>query len=604
MAIKIETKNQKEIVALDIFEAVRLRPTMYLGQISPFIDKLPIIKDDKLIAEDKTWSPGFMHLIIEILENAIDEAKRMKGKMKNIFIDINLDTNNVTIRDEGDGFHKAATKHQKTKKNVVRTAFEELHAGSNFIDSSSNILGTNGVGASICNILSENFSVTTVNSTSYVHFTWKNFKVVKEEIRAKTSKDIKGTEVSFIPSADVFGGLKWDKDLIKTYLSFKQFLLNQDSILKGLNIKAKFISNGSLEDIGISKPFLPEKYIMVKNKLGYVFLWSSYENSCSLSFVNGSQCTGIQQKIINDWLNEQFDYSLAHHFYETLIILDVPSNLMRFADPNKTKYAVDKREIEELMIDNFKNKLIRELKDSDISKEIFEKIEERLYSENIKKIKQAQRKSKRKISEKYSPSSGKKGMLYITEGLSAAGSVRQARDSESEGVYALKGKIKNTKRLSDLTDNKEIMEIMSILGIDPESNKSPLYEKIVIATDEDPDGQHISSLIINLFHKWFPNVIKECRLFKLVTPLVVCDNGKERKYFHTLSEFEEFNKIKKLSNINYLKGLGSLSIEDWEWVMKNKILFQIIEDRSANKFLEIAFGESSLKRKKWLENGA
>lgn len=324
MAIKIETKNQKEIVALDIFEAVRLRPTMYLGQISPFIDKLPIIKDDKLIAEDKTWSPGFMHLIIEILENAIDEAKRMKGKMKNIFIDINLDTNNVTIRDEGDGFHKAATKHKKTKKNVVRTAFEELHAGSNFIDSSSNILGTNGVGASICNILSENFSVTTVNSTSYVHFTWKDFKVVKEEIRVKTSKDIKGTEVSFIPSVDVFGGLKWDKDLIKTYLSFKQFLLNQDSILKGLNIKAKFISNGSLEDIGISKPFLPEKYIMVKNKLGYVFLWSSYENSCSLSFVNGSQCTGIQQKIINDWLNEQFDYSLAHHFYETLHWILIP----------------------------------------------------------------------------------------------------------------------------------------------------------------------------------------------------------------------------------------------------------------------------------------
>jgi DNA gyrase/topoisomerase IV subunit B len=599
MAIK--TTNNKEIIALDIFEAVRMRPTMYLGQISPFEDKIPIIREGKLIAEDKSWSPGFMHLIVEILENAIDEAKRMKGKMKEIHIEIDLDSNRVTITDTGDGFHKAASKHSKTKKNVVRTAFEELHAGSNFIDSSTNILGTNGVGASICNILSESFNVTTVNATSYVHYKWVDFKVVEEEIRGKTVTDKKGTTVSFIPSQIVFPGYKWDKDLIRTYLSFKQFLLNQDPLLKGLKLDAKFVVLGVPHDVGIATTFIPEQHIAIKNKLGYVFLWSSYENSCSLSFVNGSQCTGIHQKIVNDWVNEQLDYSLAHHFYETLVILDVPSTLMRFADQNKTKYAIDKRDIEEMMIENFKNKLLRELKDSDISKEIEQKIEDRLYSENIKKIKQAQRKSKRKISEKYSPSSGKKETLYITEGLSAAGSVKQARDSEIEGVYALKGKIKNTKRLGDLTNNKEIMEIMSILGIDPESSKSPSYQKIVIATDEDPDGQHISSLIINLFHKWFPHIITDGRLYKLVTPLVVCDEGKTRKYFYTLGEFEEFSKTRKLSGVIYLKGLGSLCIEDWQWVMTNKILFQISDDRSANKFLEIAFGESAEKRKRFLE---
>ena len=185
---------------------------------------------------------------------------------------------------------------------------------------------------------------------------------------------------------------------------------------------------------------------------------------------------------------------------------------------------------------------------------------------------------------------------------SASGSVKQARDSETEGVYALKGKIKNAKRLSDLTENKEIMEIMSILGIDPENNKTPSYKKIIIATDSDEDGSHIASLIINLFHKWFPDVVKEGRLFKLITPLVTCDEGKNRKYFQTLLEFEEYSKTKKLSNINYLKGLGSLSLDDWKWVMTNKTLFQITEDRSSNKFLEIAFGESADKRKSWLSS--
>jgi len=601
MAIKINQKNDKEIIALNTFEAVRLRPTMYLGQTAPFDDKVPIIKDGKLIQADKVWSPGFMHLIIEILENAIDEAKRMKGKMKGISVQVDLDTNRVTIIDEGGGFHKAAMKHPKTKKNVVRTAFEELHAGSNFIDSSTNILGTNGVGASIVNILSEEFMVRTVNATSYVEYSWKNFGVTKEEKRGKSDKDVKGTMVSFIPSSEVFSGYKWDEDLIRTYLSFKQFLLDLDPALKGLKLKAEFVRGGKPELISITKDWIPEQHITTKNKLGYVFLWPSYENSCSLSFVNGSQCTGIHQKVIQDWANEIFEYSLAHHFYETLVILDVPSNLMRFAGNNKSKYDIGRLEIEPIMTENFKNKFLKELKGSDIAREIDEKVEERLHSENMNKIKAAQRKSKRKIGDKYTPASQKKENLYITEGNSAAGAVKQARESEIEGVYALRGKIKNIKHLGDLTENKEIMEIMSILNINPDNNKFPTYDKIIIATDEDPDGHHISSLLINLFHRWFPHIIEDGKLFKLVTPLVVCDEGKTRKYFQTLEEFETYSKGKKLSGVNYLKGLGSLNEDDWEYVMKNKILFQIIDDRSSKKFLDIAFGESSLKRKKWLE---
>lgn len=117
------------------------------------------------------------------------------------------------------------------------------------------------------------------------------------------------------------------------------------------------------------------------------------------------------------------------------------------------------------------------------------------------------------------------------------------------------------------------------------------------------DGQHISSLIMNFFHKWFPQIIENKRLYRIITPLVVCTIGKERKYFYTLEEYEKFISETKVTNVNYLKGLGSLNIEDWENVMKNKILFSVINDRSASRFLEIAFGDSSEKRKKWLENG-
>ena len=117
------------------------------------------------------------------------------------------------------------------------------------------------------------------------------------------------------------------------------------------------------------------------------------------------------------------------------------------------------------------------------------------------------------------------------------------------------------------------------------------------------DGHHISSLLISIFYRWFPHIITDGRLFKLVTPLVVCDDGKGRQYFQTLGEFETLAKTKKLSNINYLKGLGSLNPDDWEHVMHNKIFFQIVDDRSAKKFLDIAFGDSATKRKVWLEKG-
>jgi len=115
------------------------------------------------------------------------------------------------------------------------------------------------------------------------------------------------------------------------------------------------------------------------------------------------------------------------------------------------------------------------------------------------------------------------------------------------------------------------------------------------------DGQHISSLIINFFHKWFPHIIENKKLYRIITPLVSCDFEKEKKYFFTLDDFNEFAKTHKVSNVKYLKGLGSLSLKDWEYVMNNKTLFMILEDRSANRFLEIAFGDSSNKRKKWLE---
>jgi DNA gyrase/topoisomerase IV subunit B len=599
--------NPKEIIALDNFDAIRRRSDMYCGQIAEIEDKAPIILDNTLTSQTKKWSPGFYQLFIEIFENALDEAKRCKGKMKSITVKVNLDNNEITIIDEGLGFHNAAKKHKKTKKNVVRTALEELHAGSNFTDASTNmdahIIGLHGIGSSVVNILSERFSVDTVNKTHYVHFIWNDFKVVDEQIRKKTSADKMGTKISLIPSRELFSNYKWDIDLISTYLSYKYFLIKNDSHIHKLELKAYLIKDNKEENIKLSYSFLPKDSIVVSNNFGTIYLWEAYENSCSLSFINGSQCYGIHQKIVNDWCNDYFKYPYAHHFYETLISLNVSSNLLRFADQNKTKFATARNEIEETMVSSFQTKLIRLLSKSDIARSIERTIEDRLHSENIGKIRKAQKQSKRKISDKFTPASRYKDVVYLTEGNSAAGAVKQARDPESDAVYALRGKVKNARKLSDLTTSEGWLDIMSILDIEPGNDKSPIYNKIVIASDSDADGSHITSLIINFFFKWFPQIIENKKLYQLITPLVVCDFEKKRKYFYTLEQFEQFTKDNKVSNINYLKGLGSLCPDDWQYVMKHKTFFSVIDDKSANKYLEIAFSDDSNKRKKWLQNG-
>ena len=191
--------------------------------------------------------------------------------------------------------------------------------------------------------------------------------------------------------------------------------------------------------------------------------------------------------------------------------------------------------------------------------------------------------------------------LYICEGLSAGGSLLQKRDSFTEGVYTLKGKIKNCRDIRDLSSNQEVIDLMTILKlkIDSKSDWSPSYDEIVIATDYDPDGVgHICSLLINLFYKWFPSVVENNHLYLLETPLLSVENGKTKDYYYNLKDVN-LDDIK--GKKRYLKGLGSLTLKDWEYVMNNKKFIRFKADEKAEQMLEMAFGKDSQKRKNWLK---
>jgi len=589
----------KEIVVLSEKEHIRARPTVYVGSVKPTDEKIPIVRSGRIFIDPKSISVGLYKLFDEVISNSIDEAKRMKGKMKLITIKVDSKRNAISIRDTGNGFHKGAAKHKISKLSNIETAVSQLRAGSNFNneDVEESLVGTNGMGVSLVNVLSKMFKIITVNESHHYEQVWNDYERTDPKVKPNDGSLQKGTEITFEPLSEIFGRTKWDQDILSTDIAFKKRLIKKDPIIKNLDLE--FYWDDQKIDLGID--FFPKESFSIETPIGEVIIWEKFEGGGPVSFVNSAMCSGIHQRIVNEHINSKLDDTLGHHFYDTFISLNLPPKLVKFGDQNKTRFVTPREEVEGTISRNIVSKLQAFFK-TPLFQSILKKVEERKNDGHIKKLRAEKKKVNVKQSHKYFPASRNNAEnLFIVEGLSAMGSILQKRDPQNDGVYALKGKIKNCRTLSDLSENKEILEMMQILNLDPTVKNAQMisnYKRVVIATDPDPDGAHITSLLINLFYKWFPFVIVNGQLNILKTPLVTIGDGKRRKYFFDMEEFK--NSKSGNTGIRYLKGLGSLSLEDWEFVMSNKRLLAISAPNKSKEFLDMAFGDSADLRKKWL----
>jgi len=591
------TQPSKKIQVLSDFEHILKRPTIYVGSVKLSEEMIPLVESDKICLASKQISVGMYKLFDEVFSNCVDEAKRMKKPMPWIKVFVDPTLNSVTIVDSGGGFVDGSSTNEKSKMSNIQTAVSMLRAGSNFDNegTSESLIGTNGMGVSLVNALSSFFSIRTTNSKESYKQEWKNFKAGKPEVQPRKSEDL-GTAVTFLPLGSIFDGCKWDQQILHSLLILKKRVLESESHTRKIDIDFYW----GAEKNAITTTSL--RQLSYKTQLGEILIWEKTEGSGSVAFVNSAMCTGIHQKIIMDLINGELQDSLAHHFYDFCFILNLPPALVKFGDQNKTKYVTKREEVEKIITDSFEPQL-KKFFSTPLFKKIRDKVEERKKDTALKKIRKEKKSINIKFSHKYFPPNSRVAEnIFIVEGLSAMGSILQKRSPARDGVYALKGKIKNARTLSDLSENKEILELMHILNLDPESalGQCP-YQKIIIATDQDPDGSHITSLLISLFHNWFPWIIVKRMLYFLETPLIT-SGDRQKEYFYSLSEFKEASSKKKLSNIRYLKGLGSLSLDDWDYVMKNKRIVAIVGDKKANQMLEMAFGNSSELRKNWLQN--
>ena len=167
----------KEIEVLSDFEHVLRKPTIYVGSVEPSEERVPIIKSGLIVEETKMLSVGFYKILNEAIDNAFDEAKRQSGKVKHITVEFNSKENSATIIDTGGGFKNAEKVHPKSGMSMVETAVSMLRAGSNFNNDGieENIVGTNGMGISLTNMLSSMFSIKTINPQITYTQVWENF---------------------------------------------------------------------------------------------------------------------------------------------------------------------------------------------------------------------------------------------------------------------------------------------------------------------------------------------------------------------------------------------------------------------------------------------
>ncbi len=626
------TYNDSDIQVLEGLEAVRKRPGMYIGTTS---------------------EKGLHHLVWEIVDNAVDES--LAGYCDDI--EVIVDKGNVIeIRDDGRGIPTG--KNAKTGLSTVETIFTVLHAGGKFGGHGYKVSGgLHGVGASVVNALSEWLEVKVYHNGEVYYQRFENggHPVGELKVIDTCSADRTGTTVRFKADPEIFKETTvYDYDTLKTRLRELAFLNKGLRIilsdLRDIERKEEFLYHGGIIEyvkmLNANKTPLNSEIIYVSGSEDNISIevalqYNETYNSAVYSFTNnintyegGTHEDGVKRaltRIINNYgkknkfLKENDDPLSGEDVREGLtMIISCKHPDPQFEGQTKTKLG--NAEVRKIADDVFSEGFERYLLENpEEAKLIMEKCmtaaRARVAAKRAREL--TRRKSDLDVinfggklvdCKEKDPSISE---IFLVEGDSAGGSAIKGRNSMTQAILPLRGKILNVEkaRLDRALGNEEIRTIITAFGtgIGQEFDLSKLrYHKIIIMTDADVDGSHIRVLLLTLFYRFFRPIVEAGHVYAAQPPLFCIKHGKTIKY--VLNEEEKAEYLASLPattrpDVMRMKGLGEMDAEELNETtmdINTRVLRKITVDdlMKADEIFSKLMGEEVEPRRKFIEDNA
>lgn len=599
-------------------EHVLLRPHMFIGSTSKETYTQFIINEYREIE----YIPGLLKLVNEIIDNSVDVAIKTNFKYGNK-IEIDMTEDYVRVKDNGTGIPvvKVQDRDGKDVWNPVMS-WTYTKAGTNFDDSIEDArqsIGMNGVGSTVVSIFSKKFVGETCDgSKKLILHTSENNNL--DDVKVGRSKK-NYTQVYFEPDFTRFGIKSFDQQHIDV---IRDRIEKLAAIYPEITFVFNEVKVSYKETSDFLKHFESKSVYEKDSKSMVAFLPNTSEEFRFISVVNGLNVTkgGSHIDYIMDTLasylrpaiNKKYKIDVVpsqikQHLFVVNFTREFPN--LKFDSQTKERITNDKAEIEsvykELDFEKLAQKII---KTEDIIMPIVEFQLMKAERAERKKLQAEQKKAlKEKVAKHIPPKSRDvaKNVLYIVEGDSAKGNFMTVRDRNYHGIYPLKGKFVNVSRKNkmDILQHNECKELMSILGLrlgEPVPDRlHHNYGKIYITADADVDGYCITAQLINFFKLW-PELFERGIVHILYTPIMeIRKSGKIVKSFYTLSDYKKY-KVKSGETIKYLKGLGSLGVNQYKkYLIEQPLIEAVQDDENCDDILEVVFGDDAKLRKEWLE---
>ena len=603
-----------EIQILEGLEAVRKRPGMYIGSTS---------------------ARGLHHLVYEIVDNAVDEA--LAGFCDTIYVTINKD-NSVTVIDNGRGIPVGI--NHKAGLPAVEVVFTVLHAGGKFGGGGYKVSGgLHGVGASVVNALSNWLEVEIYHEGKVYQQRYERGKVMEKlTVIGDCEEGKTGTKVTFLPDDTIFETTIFDFNVLKQRFREMAFLT------KGLKIVLKddreeepkertFHYEGGIKEfvtyLNRSATPLYEQIIYCEGMVNNVSVEVAMQHNDSYSdntygFVNnittpegGTHVVGFRNAITKTFNEYARKNKLLRDNEPNLSGEDIREGLtaiisVKIEDPQfegQTKQKLGNSEARGA-VDNVVSKQLEIFLEQNpaVGKIIVEK------SVMSQRAREAARKARDLTRRKSaldnmalpgkladcSDKNPENCEIYIVEGDSAGGSAKTARDRATQAILPLRGKILNVEkaRLDKIYGNAEIKAMITAFGtgIHEDFDISKLrYHKIIIMTDADVDGAHISTLLLTFIYRFMPELIKQGYVYLAQPPLYKLEKNKKVWYAYSDEELSNIiNEVGRDGNnkIQRYKGLGEMDAEQlWETTMdpEHRILLRVTMDDETTSELDLTF---------------